>query len=177
MSRRPSLVTLALGSWLAATAVSQHPLRAFDGVRSGLRRWGLLVPDWRFFAPEPGRWDDHLMVRHTDEDGNPTPWRSVSSYEPRRLRQSVYFPENRIEKALNDTTGVLMTRLAANEGDITALLEYQILRGVAEGHVRAEHAGRPLPSGFQFLLLRDTGYDDSELTLRLVSRFEPLERG
>ena len=185
MSRQPAMtrsgspaVTIALGLWLAATALSQHPVRAFDGVRANLRRLGLLVPDWRFFAPEPGRWDDHVMVRTLAEDGTATPWRSVDTFEPRRWRHAVYFPANRTEKALADTVSVLMERLSANDGDIADLLEYRLLRGFVEGRLRAHHRATNLPTGFQFLVLRDAGYDEGgELTLRLVSRFEPLNGG
>jgi hypothetical protein len=167
-------VTLALGGWLAATALSQHPVRAFDGVRTAARRVGLLIPDWRFFAPEPGRWDDHVMVRTLGDDGTPTPWRSVNRYGRRRWRHAVFFPENRHEKALADAVAVLLLRLSANDREITDLLEYQLLRGYVEGHLRAER-GADLPRGFQFLVLRDAGHDEgNELTMSLVSRYEPL---
>jgi hypothetical protein len=169
-------VTGALAAWLVGTALSQHPLRAFDRVRSGFRRVGLLIPDWRFFAPEPGRWDDHLMVRTIGDDGEPTPWRAVNRYAPRRWRHAVFFPENRVEKALADSVAVLLTRLSANDREITDLLEYRLLRGFVEGHVRAQHTAATLPRGFQFLVLRDAGHDEgNELTMSLVSRFEALD--
>lgn len=165
---------LGLAGWLAATVLAQHPLRAFDRIRVvGARR--LPLPDWRFFAPEPGRWDDHVLVRVIQPDGTASEWREVCQFQPRRWTHAVYFPAHRHEKGLIDATDQLMRRLIGPPTEIADTPDYQLLRGYVEGVVRRDHADA-LPAGFQFLLARDAGHDvDGEMTLRLLSRFEPIE--
>lgn len=165
----------ALAGWWAATFLSQHPLRNFDVLRrrpSG----ALFVPDWRFFAPEPGQWDNHVMVRTRERDGTVTPWRAINTFHPRRLVHAVYFPGHRQEKALLDVVSNLMLRIRTDPGDIADTTDYELLRHHIAHRIRRERAGSELPEGFQFLLLRDAGHAVAEeLEARLVSRFERLD--
>jgi hypothetical protein len=60
--------------------------------------------------------------------------------------------------------------------DLTLTVPFEALRNAAERKVRAEHAGGPLPRGFQFLLARHTGHDvEPEPDYLLASPFIPLE--
>jgi hypothetical protein len=166
---------LGLAGWLAATTLAQHPIRSFDRIRV-LRGRRPPLPDWRFFAPEPGRWDDHVLVRVVEADGTASAWREVRQFQPRRWTHAVYFPEHRQEKALIDATDQLMRRLVGPPAEIGHTQEYQLLRGYVEGVVRRDHADA-LPAGFQFLLARDAGHDDGgAMTLRLLSRLEDIQR-
>lgn len=164
---------LGLSGWLSATVLAQHPLRTFDRVRV-LRGRRLPLPDWRFFAPEPGRWDNHVLVREVAADGTASAWREVGGFQLRRWWHAMYFPEHRREKALIDATDLLMRQLVGPPVELVDTPEYALLRSFVEGVVRREAAG-DLPAGFQFLLVRDAGHDvDDDVVLRLLSRFEPL---
>lgn len=164
---------LGFSGWLAATAAAQHPNRAFDRIRR-TSRGRLPIPDWRFFAPEPGQWDDHVLVRVLDAEGTPSPWRQVIHFEPRQWRHAVYFPKHREEKALIDVITELMRQVTGPPIELTDTAPYRLLTGFVEGVVRREHAGS-MPAGFQFLVVRFTGHDQSgEIEGRFLSRVEPL---
>ncbi len=162
----------ALAGWLAATTLGQHPVRAFDGVRRRLAPH-MTVPDWRFFAPQPGQWDEHLLVRTLDEHGDASPWRELQPPTPRRLRHALYHPAHRREKGLIDSSDLLLREIATSPVDVTKSVEYALLRGFVAARLRAEPG--PKPVAFQFLLVRDSGYDaEGELLERLVSPREEL---
>ena len=84
-------IELVLCGWWVVTLLSQHAQRTFDRLRP-LDRIGLVIPNWRFFAPEPAVHDFHLLyrIRDLDETGTiivpATPsgagWRTTGSGSP-----------------------------------------------------------------------------------------------
>ena len=158
--------------WLAGTVLGQHPHRGFDRVRqlSAVAR----IPDWRFFAPEPGRTDNHVLVRLVRPDGSATPWESTHEYLRRRWWHMVYHPAHRIEKGYLDLASGFTMKLAISAGPLEELPEYALMTR----HVRRVVSQRPdiaEYSGFQFLLVEDAGYDEeADFELRMVSSLEPV---
>ncbi|WP_024877740.1 hypothetical protein [Saccharomonospora piscinae] len=65
------------------------------------------IPNWRFFAPTPGRHDYNLLYRSTLDDGELTEWREHSVGVQRRALQMVWHPGRRLEKALFDAISQL----------------------------------------------------------------------
>lgn len=163
---------LGLGAWLVASAASQHPQRIFDRVR----RYDVtntLIPDWRFFAPEPAQHDFVLLRRTLTAEEIETPWVNVVEVRPRAWSHGVWFPARRLDKAIHDLSDQLTRQMGLIGDDGTSGTAYKLLRGLVERHVRAESGATP--KGFQFMLARSGGYDGSEEPDYIyLSKFEEL---
>ena len=169
-----ALLSAALGGWVLATAASQHPHRMFDG----LRRFditGLLLPNWRFFAPEPAQHDFHVLHRVLTADGETTPWEETTPITPRAWAQVLFFADRRQEKGMFDVANELVVTMSKPSLDVKRTVAYELLRDRVEVKVLERHATGPRPQGFQFLLARHTGHDESgEPEYLLSSPFVPL---
>ncbi|WP_205695529.1 hypothetical protein [Conexibacter sp. SYSU D00693] len=150
----------ALGGWLLATAASQHPHRLFDGLRR-FDRLGLVLPNWRFFAPEPAQHDFHLLHRVVTADGATTPWEETAPIASRRWAHVVFFADRRREKGMFDVANEVITVLGQPSSDVTKTVAFELLRNRVEVEVLRRHGDGPRPKGFQFLVARHTGYDES----------------
>ncbi|RNL83155.1 hypothetical protein [Halostreptopolyspora alba] len=167
---------IGMGLWFLVTASAQHPNRAFDRLR-GRDPTGLLIGNWRFFAPEPAQHDFHILYRVLRGDGSQTLWRAATWIQPRSWRQTFWFPEHRREKAVFDLVNELVMlgdELVGN--DVTPLPAYRLLRDHVHRVAAAEYADDDPPAqGFQFLIARHSGHDDEEEPeYLLVSPFVPF---
>ena len=173
LSRRDRLLIGGLAGWMVATALSQHPHRALDR----LRRWpGVLVriPDWRFFAPEPGRTDSHVLMRVVNADGTAGEWRETHEYPGRSLMHALYYPGHRLEKGFFDLVSSLRQRMPRLEGPFESIPEYSALVDHVRRTLRQTELS-PDAVGFQFMVVEDAGYDeDADIEVRLLSRLESL---
>ncbi|BDH59119.1 hypothetical protein [Tsukamurella sp. PLM1] len=171
-------VEWGLAGALLVTAAGQHPNRMFDRVRRA-DRLGILIPNWRFFAPEPARHDFHVVHRVVAADGSVGEWRDTAPSEPRRWRHAVYFPERRRDKALSDICTEVGVR--ASRGDVRDATVYRLLREFVRAQVRRDLAAWEDGDGavgLQFAVIRYGGYDDSEEPQHiLVSELVPLRDG
>jgi hypothetical protein len=86
--------------WLVATTIQQFPTRWGRAMRR--RNVLSLVPQWTFFAPNPGRADMHVLFRDRLADGSFTGWIELHTSENRRLRSALWNPEKRAKKAVHD---------------------------------------------------------------------------
>lgn len=157
---RDVAVAGALTGWILATGLSQHPNRAFDRLRR-YDRAGVLLPNWRFFAPEPAVHDFRILHRHLGADGSVSPWRETTTLHRRTARQMLWFPDRRRDKAISDICNEIVTQLGATEVDVTRLAAYRLLRDLVAAVLAAEPQPGGPPAGFQFLVARDAGYDES----------------
>src|SRR5262245_58660337 len=115
------VVVTVLWLWLTASALGQVPIPLLQG----LRRWDQfgLVPDWRFFAPQPATGDFHLLYRDQTEEGHVTDWVEISIGIPRRWWNVVWNPGRRQRKAMFD----LATELAREvQQSSTAALQVSV---------------------------------------------------
>jgi hypothetical protein len=157
--------------WLLATVSTNHPLTEFDRLRR-YDRTGLLIPNWRFFAPEPARHDFHVLHRVLTADGEQTRWRLTSSIAPRAWSHVMWHAGRRREKALFDIFSELVMARDSGRRDVSRTAAYRLLRDFVEYSVRQEYAGEAMPQGFQFVVAQDTGHDEEpEPTYLLVSEF------
>ncbi|MFX0592853.1 hypothetical protein [Melissospora conviva] len=172
---RPLTIGLTAGlvTWFGVTVLSQHPQQVFDR----FRRYdvaGLMIGNWRFFAPEPAQHDFHLLHRVLTDDGEQTPWAETIEIPRRAWRQMVWFPERRQDKAVFDICADLIRWMGHPGTDITTTPAYEVLRDLVEQVVRRQHPRRGL-QGFQFLIARSAGYDESQKPeYLLASPFVPL---
>ncbi|WP_328467859.1 hypothetical protein [Streptomyces sp. NBC_00448] len=146
----------ALAAWFAATVLSQHPRPEFNRL-AVLDGTGAVIPNWRFFAPEPARHDFHVLFRTEDAEGRATPWEEGSAITPRRPLHILWFPSRRREKALYDLCHELVAVMRQFGGDLTLAPAYRMLRNSVARTVSGL-PGDP-PRGFQFVVARHTGHD------------------
>jgi hypothetical protein len=164
----------SLGGWMLATLLSQHPHRGFDRLREH-EPFGLLLPNWRFFAPEPSQHDYHVLHRVLTAEGQQTEWVESIELVARTWGQTVWFPKRRQGKAVSDIATELLQIFSTTSVDVSVTVPYRLLRDHVELLVREEWRERPLPQGFQFLIARHTGHDEAhDPEYLLASAFVPL---
>lgn len=151
-------VAVVAGGWLVLTALSQHPSRAFDRVRK-LDKPGVLLPNWRFFAPEPAVHDFRLLHRVRTADGVVSDWTESVTIARRQPVQTVWYPDRRRDKAINDLCNEIISLLAAQETRIVHFPCYRLLRDHLATVVRRDS---PEAVGFQWVVARTAGYDETE---------------
>jgi len=102
-----TIITL-LGFWLTITLLYATPLCERFGVKRVLLV--RLVPQWNFFAPNPGTQDFHLLYRDQLVDGSVGPWRECADFTGKRPAAApIWHPEKRAKKTLYDITAMLIT--------------------------------------------------------------------
>ncbi|MEV0237970.1 hypothetical protein [Nonomuraea sp. NPDC050786] len=165
-----------LGAWFAAATIKQEPTRRLEWHRK-IDPGGLLLPEWRFFAPHPGVHDNNVLYRDELEDGELTPWKEITSAVPRKIRHIFWLPEHRIDKVIFDLAGevsntILDGKLESPE-DIQLSLPYLFLLN----HVTHNHPHHPRAIRTQFLIARSAGWDESEEPLIVFySNLHPIKR-
>lgn len=157
-ARRVAVVG-GLAAWLTATAASQHPSRVFHGLRRH-DPLGLVLPIWRFFAPQPGRHDYLLAWRAVGTDGREGPWRPAAPVLARRPLHAVWFPARRREKALLEACAGLLSGRGMRAFDIDTSPSYRLLRACAARAFAEERP--PDVTAFRFGVQRSAGRDPVE---------------
>ncbi|MBU2665784.1 hypothetical protein KOI35_19935 [Actinoplanes bogorensis] len=155
-------IPAVFAAWFVATVISQHPDRSYDKAR-GLDRTGtgILIPNWRFFAPNPAVEDQHFLYRLASEDKTRhSEWREVYQIVPRKMIHAFWFPGRRIEKAVFDAASTLVN----NPGAMTPLHQkarestYRLINDFVRGRLTPD----PEFPLFQVMLVRYSGFDHSE---------------
>jgi len=151
--------------WWALSAIHQYPPRWMDAVikYDGLR----LLPQWNFFAPRPGRRDDHLVFRDL-VDGRPGAWEEVDLGEASLALRWLWNPLRFRQKALMDlVNGLLKMRTQHARHHLDKRAEQL---GLAYLGLLAWVSAQPAkcaPCFRQFALVASMGHD-SDRALRLV---------
>lgn len=160
-SGRDAATVLALGglaAWFTVTLLSQHPRREFDRI-ADRDRTGVVIPNWRFFAPEPAQHDYHVLYRVETAADGPSGWREASAITPRGPRQMLWFPGRRREKGLFDICSELITVMKLHGAELTGTPAYRMLRNSVARTVRDATGTGAAPLGFQFVVARHTGHE------------------
>lgn len=165
-------VRLLAGLTLVGTICCQHPQPSFSRLVK-LDVFSTLFPNWRFFAPTPAQHDLQFYLRTLDEAGETSDWEPVEVIAGRKAHQILWFPERRAEKAVFDLGSEVMRHLDKGFTTARTLPGYQILCGYFRA--RIEDSGGTGIKGFQFTLVRNAGYDDSEEPeIVFVSPYTPM---
>jgi hypothetical protein len=133
-----------------------------------------LFPVSTYFAPNPAAEDVHLLVRHRLVDGTTSPWREYPVIRPRSVRQMVWHPGRRAEKALLDLSSDLtsVVREERREEFVQTSIPYLTLLSIVSRRC-------PAPEGaerVQFQLVASPGREGTEEPRSLlVSAFHALE--
>jgi hypothetical protein len=87
-----------------------------------------LLPNWNFFAPNPGHTDYHVVIRDKLPDGSVSEWQELDIAEPRRFLCFLWNPQKRPRKVLVDVVGSLVKSANANpEFEDVVLLSFPYL--------------------------------------------------
>lgn len=138
----------ALAAHLVATVLQNTP----DSYNQDLRPFtgGWPLPGWRFFAPNPGVQNVHLLVREAKPGAaEATPWRDVTPRVSHGWKQVVWNPESRGPKALFDAMQQLSV-MSSNQTDftwVTQSLPYQLVFSASRAAVADDAVA------LQFLLM------------------------
>ena len=151
---------MTVGEGLAIGALSAvflgTVLRLVPAFQAAVARWDVLtlLPEWRFFAPKPGRGDHALLYRDSPDGSTWGAWTEISVQASRRWHHFIWYPERRAKKALLDYIAALAARVAAtgSEGVEITSPYLALLNFVITGPARATS-----PAVTQFLLLLHDG--------------------
>ncbi|MFC4493859.1 hypothetical protein ACFPA8_06890 [Streptomyces ovatisporus] len=164
---------LAGAAMLATTVIAQHPNKLFDRMRS--RDALSVVPNWRFFAPNPGVHDSHLLYRTLSVDDETSEWIQLPLNPERTLLQAFWFPDRRLGKSIFDVGDELVRFLQEGFQMLTKLPSYRTLVGYLRREIRESGDGGRV-KGFQFAFARSTGYDMSEEPeMMFISPYTPMD--
>lgn len=177
-ARAATVASAAFALWFGASVVGQRLWR-----RPGRSRWDrlhLLIPDWRFFAPDPGVYDHHLLLRGRRADGHDAAWEEITDVEPRRIVHAAWHPSQRAEKAVFDVCAELFRfvedrrrrGVEAEELARSVQLSVAYLTLLTFATARASAAGL---LDVQFMIAISGGYDDEEPEMVFVSERHPVD--
>lgn len=167
------LIEVLLCGWWVVTLLSQHAQRMFDRFRP-YDRIGLVIPNWRFFAPEPAVHDFHLLFRVRDLDDEISEWADAFAVEERRWRHAIWFPARRREKAVFDVCIDLMGLGARPMEERAQAPSHRLVANAVRRMLKMQE--RTDVREFQFMLVLFTGYDESGAPdYRFVSAPIPFE--
>jgi len=159
-----------LALWLLLTVIKQLPgprvARLFERDSFGV------VPGWTFFAPHPGTYDYHPLVRYRLDERELSPWRELDlGIEARTNRALIWNPHKRGRKALFDLTmelGMLARSLPDKLDDVQFSVPYLALLQAA-----ARAPASRFGNGVQFILIQNSR-DDTPPSVIFVSKLHDL---
>ncbi|AZZ50568.1 hypothetical protein C5E02_13190 [Rathayibacter rathayi] len=166
----------ALTAHLIATTLFNTP----DSFNLDLRRYvgGWTIPGWRFFAPNPGVQNVHLLVRTGDGTSPTAPslWQDVTPIIDHRALNVALNPRSRGPKALFDAMQQLsvMKSNYARFDWITTSTAYELVTDAARGLLPYRKTDR-----FQFLLMNyfPAAPEGQRMQPIIISRWESVWPG
>lgn len=171
--------------WFLASVAGQKLWRA-QRTRSKWDRLHMMLPDWRFFAPDPGVYDHHILVRVTSESGLKSSWKEITDVGERRLRHTLWHPEQRKEKAVFDVCAELFRYVERSraEGSERTDFEKRVQMSVAYLTLLSYASARAAITGpfddlerrVQFMITISGGYDEEQPEMVFVSEQHPLRQ-
>ncbi|QHC27422.1 hypothetical protein GR130_37175 [Streptomyces sp. GS7] len=171
---KTAAVTVSLAAWLVATAVAQVPEQRFDKLlKKG--RLGIPTPNWRFFGPNPGVKDNHLLYRDI-VDGKPGEWQDVPITRDRPWYALAWNARNRSPKALFDAVSEVRIRSAAYGAAMDPVVRspgYGLLSSFVRDHL--PHAEGATHSQFLLMFSYLLAPEERQIEPTFVSREFPLE--
>lgn len=168
---------MAISVHLVATLLQNTP----DAFNLDLRRYtgGWTIPGWRFFAPNPGIQNVHLLARTAplaDAEAAAADWRDITPTIPHGVLNVAMNPKSRGPKALFDA----MQQLTVLRGNYSAFdflvttTPYALIADAARGYLGDVH-----DSYFQFLLMNyfPSAEQGQRMAPVLISEWLPVRAG
>ncbi|WP_183086368.1 hypothetical protein [Mycetocola tolaasinivorans] len=144
--------------WLVATLFSQHPDDNNARVRRLVMRLGSFwIPNWKFFAPNPGV-EDHVVFYRTgtSESDEWKHWQRLFPVEKVRFWEMFYSPSSRRQKGILDIVTTMQM-----------LRDSELLRPQYTAHVSLltecvrENMKFTEDPDFQVMVARGSGFEES----------------
>ncbi|WP_147441693.1 hypothetical protein [Mycetocola lacteus] len=158
MNTKRVVIGAVLVVWVIATVLAQHPDDNNSRVRRLARHLGSFwIPNWKFFAPNPGI-DDYILYYRTGDSGSDTwnEWRRLFQVKEPQFWEMFYSPTSRRDKGVLDivTTLEIMGDSdafgAAREAYCNLLVDFV--------RVNMAPTGEPF---FQAMVVRGAGHETS----------------
>jgi hypothetical protein len=162
-------VVAFFGLWLVATLIKQartpwaHVVQRHDRLS--------IVPQWTFFAPNPGRSDLHILYRDRRADGCYTAWTEMNTTSARSPWSWLWNPRKRVRKAISDAVGALASIPQSEVGpEIMVSRAYLMLLSTVCS------AERPVDARYREFVIAATDRTDPDAVprVRLRSALHPL---
>ncbi|WP_344424787.1 hypothetical protein [Amycolatopsis minnesotensis] len=160
-----------LASWFGLTLYQQAG--APHWLQAKVDPIGITIPNWRFFAPLPGRHDYNVLYRDRLPDGTVTAWREEEISVPRKMLQMVWHPRRRMEKALSDVASQLFSMVDKVEDRtiIQLLMPYLALLNFVTNQVPHRDGAVDV----QFMIAQSATYDPTvEPAMMFLSEWHSL---
>jgi hypothetical protein len=162
--------------WTILTILNQLNI----SLKSRLLGWDKIgvIPGYSFFAPRPGRFDYHVLVRF-EKDHSFSRWFEIGPRNQRRLISFFFNPEKRLRKAVIDLT----TQLVQEDADLgthnkTIPMSYPYLAFLLVARDAVRRLAPPAASvRYQFLLMVSQGRQGSGIQPIFLSNVHLLESG
>lgn len=168
------VLAAVFGTWFAMSFLSQDPTRKWDKVRKKFDPSGAFVPDFRFFAPNPGVHDYHVLVRDELPDGSTTNWAELGGPHTRKLHHSIWFTGRRAEKVVLDSVSGILEYTNDKENTpegVQLTIPYLTILN----HVTHQAPHHPDAKRTQFLICSSDGYyEEEEPNMIFLSNLHPL---
>lgn len=156
--------------WTVLTVIRQfnvqRPWRLTSWDQTGV------IPVYRFFAPFPGRYDYHLLVRYGDSANLFSNWVELGPYTERGSLSFVLNPEKRVRKAYLDIVTELAHELERNDGEVSRVnlsYPYLTLLMACEEFLKANYAVESGSTRYQFFVLASSGYEKRDMEPLILS--------
>lgn len=150
------------GAWLLMTVLQAAPIALpfQDRIRSQVTL--RFIPQWNFFAPNPGTHDYHLLYRDRLAGGGMGPWREVAELAAgRKVIDAVWHPSARRLKGLMDVVAILTLHAAKSAAapDLVKLSTgYLVILNYVSSVPRSQ-----LSVATQFLVMQSSRTDPPEV--------------
>ena len=160
-----NVIAVVFGSWFTLTLLGQHP-GGNHRSRELLSRLSstIFMPNWEFFAPNPGIHDDHLFYRVREGDTF-SPWKeNTTSHNGDGLAwlSPFYSAASRRSKGIIDIFSTLEslanTTLSKGERDVIQAGR----QAIANFMVANAEEISPCTSEYEVMLVRSAGYAQDE---------------
>ncbi len=158
-------VSWILGGWFILSLLGQHP---GGNHRNRILLYHLsstiFMPNWSFFAPNPGVHDDHLFYRFVSKmNGSTSEWRELQVPEENKYVAMFYSRKSRELKGIIDIFSTLEYVEGNNKQQSKAVAPVtaagrQAIANFILKRVESEHCP---DATLEVLLVRSTGYEEN----------------
>lgn len=159
------IIAFIFGSWFTLTLIGQHPggNHRSRGILTRLSST-IFMPNWAFFAPNPGIYDDHLFYRVKGGD-NFSQWKEIDSTKKSKKSSWLspfYSQESRRSKGIIDIFSSLesLANVNLSQSDRNAIQAGR--QAIANSMVVNAADISKSTSEYEVMLVRSAGYEQSE---------------
>lgn len=160
-----SAIAVVFGSWFTLTLLGQHP--GGNHRSRGLLAWlssTIFMPNWAFFAPNPGIHDDHLFYRVREENGF-TQWKETEATRKdggSAWLSPFYSGSSRRSKGIIDIFSTLESLANVDSSQKDRDIIQAGRQAIANFMVVNTDDISQVTSEYEVMLVRSTGYEEHE---------------